>query len=81
MDNQYMLITVCDREILTERFSTKKEAQKIMHREMVKWGNVPRDIFENEEYEDQSCGFGEYSAWANDGIDHANLDWLIVRIW
>ena len=49
---RYMLISVCDREILTEIFDTKKEAQETMHEEMVKWGKVPEDIFRSEEYDD-----------------------------
>lgn len=32
MAKKYMLISVCDREILTEQFNTKKEAQEAMHR-------------------------------------------------
>ena len=80
MAKKYMLISVCDREILTEQFDTKEEAQETMHREMIEQGNVPEDIFDNEEYEDSDCGFGEYSAWANEGINHADFDWLIVAL-
>lgn len=80
MDNKYMLISVCDREILTEKFDTKEEAQETMRREMIEQGKVPEDIFDNEEYEDYDCGFGEYSAWANNGINHADFDWLIVAL-
>lgn len=32
---KYMLISVCDREILTEQFDTKEEAQETMHRELI----------------------------------------------
>lgn len=80
MTKKYMLISVRDREILTEKFDTKEEAQETMHREMIEQGKVPEDIFDNEEYEDGDCGFGEYSAWANDGLNHSDFDWLIVAL-
>ena len=81
MAKRYMLISVCDREILTEQFDTKEEAQETMHREMVEQGRVPEDIFlEGEEYDDGNCGFGEYSAYANEGVNHADFDWLIVSL-
>lgn len=80
MAKKYMLISVCDREILTEQFDTKEEAQETMHREMIEQGKVPEDIFDNEEYEDGDCGFGEYSAWANDALNHSDFDWLIVAL-
>lgn len=80
MDKKYMLISVCDREILTEQFDTKKEAQETMYREMIERGKVSEDIFSEKEYEGDNCGFGEYCAWANDGINHADFDWLIVAL-
>lgn len=80
MAKKYMLISVCDREILTEQFDTKEEAQEAMHREMIEQGKVPEDIFDTEECEDFDYGFGEDSAWANDGINHADFDWLIVAL-
>lgn len=80
MAKKYMLISVCDREILTEQFNTKKEAQEAMHREMIEQGMVPEDIFYEQEYDDGSCGFGEDSAYVNDGVNHADLDWLIVAL-
>ena len=80
MAKKYMLISVCDREILTEQFDTKEEAQETMHREMIEQGKAPEDIFAEKEYEDDDYGFGEDSAWANDGVNHANFDWLIVAL-
>lgn len=76
----YMLISVCDREILTEQFSTLQEAQETMHREMIEQGRVPEEIFDHGEYEDTECGFGDWCAWANDGVNHADFDWLIVSL-
>lgn len=81
MAKKYMLISVCNREILTEQFDTKEEAQETMHREMIEQGKVPEDVFsEGEEYDDGDCGFSEYSAYANDGVNHADFDWLIVAL-
>ena len=77
---KYMLISVCDRAISTEQFDTLQEAQETMHREMVEYGKVPNDIFGAKEYEDDECGFGEWSAYANDGLYHADYDWLIVSL-
>lgn len=78
--DKYMLISVCGREILTERFKTKKDAQDAMHREMVEQGRVPEDVFSENEFEDCDYGFGEDSALDNDGFNHEDFDWLIVYI-
>lgn len=77
---KFMLISVCDREILTEIFPTLAEAQDMMHEEMCQWGRVPKEIFLEKEYDDGNCGFGEWSGYANDGNNHANYDWLIVEL-
>ena len=80
MGKKYMLISVCDREIFTEQFDSLKEAQDMMHKEMIEQGKVPEEIFNEQEYDDGNCGFGEYSAYVNDGANHADLDWLIVAL-
>lgn len=78
--DKYMLISVRGREILTEKFKTLELAQQTMHKEMIEQGKVPEEVFENDTYEDCECGFGKYSAWANDGLNHADFDWLIVAL-
>lgn len=80
MAKKYMLISVCDREILTEQFDTKEEAQEAMHKEMIEQGTVPEGIFDTEEFEDYDYGFGEDRAWVNDGNNYADCDWLIVAL-
>lgn len=83
MTKDYMLISVCDREILTEQFYRKSEAQETMHREMVEFGRVPESIFNGREcYEDRDSqyGFGPNEAYANDGLNHFDWDWLIVQL-
>lgn len=80
MAKRYMLISVCDREIMTEQFDTKEKAQESMHKEMIEFGEVPEEIFNEQEYDDGDCGFGEYSAYVTDGANHADFDWLIVAL-
>lgn len=80
MNDKYMLISVCDRKILTEKFETLELAQAAMHKEMIEQGKVPEEFFEDDSYEDCECGFGAYSAWANDEFNHADFDWLIVTL-
>lgn len=78
----YMLISVSEREILTERFSSLADAQHQMHTEMIEWGKVPEEVFRGyvKEYENTEYGFGKYCGWANNGINHADYDWLIVSL-
>lgn len=87
MEDKFMLISVCDREILTERFQTMEDAQCKMHEEMVQWGKVPEEIF-TYGYEGvgvmcdvaYSYGFHKFGGYANDGMNHADYDWLIVEL-
>lgn len=68
----YMLITVCEREISTEKFNTMEEAREAMEKELNEVTNTSED---GDEFE-----LGEFSAWANtDGGDY-NYDWEIVAI-
>lgn len=82
MDNyRFILITVEDREIFTERFASLKDAQAQMRTEMIQWGEVPEEIFEADKYDEgYDYGFSELGGWANDGINHNNYDWLIVEL-
>lgn len=68
----YMLITVCEREISTEKFETMLEAQKAMKKEL----NEVTDT--NEDGDDFELG--EFSAWANADSGDCNYDWKIVAI-
>ena len=84
MDKRFMLISVCDREILTERFHTHSEALSKMHEEMVDWGNISSSgcDFSQKEYEvDGEFAYGEWGGYANNGTNHQNIDWLIVDLW
>lgn len=75
---RYMLITVIDREIMTELFDSKEEAVSAMKKEMVDEAKVPEDALKTyDEYEETGFGFGEESGWANGRND---CDWRIVDI-
>ena len=80
--DKFMLISVCDREILTERFPTIKAAQDQMYKEMVEWGGISEKDFLSgaEEYEECDFGYHKYGGYVNDGNNHADLDWLIVEL-
>ena len=82
--SKYMLISVVDREIMTEQFDSIGEAWRVMRSELIQWGRVPEDdlpdsmdeVVENE----TEFGIGPDCAWANDGINHADCDWRIVTL-
>lgn len=84
MENKirYMLISVFDREILTEMFPTLEAAQETMHMEMISEGGVPEEFFVGDSREDKDKGYayGPYDAYSNDGINHADCDWHIAPI-
>ena len=77
--SKFILISVCDREIMTEVFNSYEEALAQRNKEMIEWARVPEDIFQYgpEEYEDDGFAYGKYEAYANDRCD---FDWLIVEI-
>ena len=77
-DKKYMLISVCDREILTETFPNIEAAQAVMHEELATQGRVPAEEIVGVEADCGDWGFGPYCAYANDGCNHADFDWLIV---
>ena len=79
--NRYILITVVDRMILTEHFTSLNDARIQMHKEMIEEGKIPADLFaSNGNYSDSGCDFGfwEYGGYSNIGINHADYDWLII---
>lgn len=80
----YMLISVYEREIETEQFNTREEAQKQMISELkyefAKYDDYKKiwDEIENEDSFECDCfGFGVGYAWSNIGC---NCDWKIVEI-
>ena len=81
--SKFILISVCDREIMTEVFDSYEEARAQRNREMIEWARVPEEAFhdgaeEREKIDDEdSFGYGKFEAWANDRCDY---DWLIAEI-
>ena len=75
----YLLITVIDREILTEQFQEYDHARKVLIQEMrIACPDIPLEVFLNEEYDDGEFGFGHDRAYVNDGVNHADYDWAII---
>ena len=78
----YMLISVFEREILTEQFDTLEEAHARMMEELKEdfdkddWDEVANETL-CDDYED--FGFGIDWAWSNLD-DDCNCDWKIVEI-
>lgn len=72
---RYMLISACERDIITQMFPTLNEAQNKMREEMVEYGRIPQEAFYNDEYEGEEYGFDENSGWSN---IKQNNDWIII---
>lgn len=77
---KYMLISVIEREILTETFDTLQEAKTAMVIEMVQEAGVDDAIFGKDIYDDGYCGFGDDGGYVTDGKNHCNYDWRIVEL-
>lgn len=78
---KYMLITVIEREILTEQFETKKAAKTQMLKELALYSQEDVDeLLTTSVFDDGKMGFGEDSAYLNDGLNHDNYDWRIVAL-
>lgn len=90
---KYMLITVCEREIMTDIFNTFDDARKAMMDEV--WKEILESNFDIDEaaqfMNDDShtwssdsgyydvLEFGKYYAWSNVNDDYP-MDWRIVGI-
>ena len=78
MSKRFQLISVADREIMTEYFDTLKEAQARMREEMLDSGLDSLDDIEDKGNGD--CGCDDFSAWLNDGNNHMDFDWKIIDL-
>ena len=74
-DSSFMLVTVTDREILTEVFPTYEKAREMMLNELKDCTKEPIDTG-LEEYETDSFGYYKWGAWCNSRND---CDWSIVH--
>lgn len=85
--NKYMLISVCDREILTEQFPTHKDAVVQMQKEIAEAipggpeGEIIEAMVSGKDFEIEGLiAFGQWSGYLNDGANHGDYDWLIVAL-
>lgn len=77
-DSNFMLITVIDREILTETFPTYGAARTTMLEELCDCIRDKELInIETQEYETDWFGYSKWGAWCNSRNDY---DWSIVHI-
>lgn len=85
MAYRYLLVSVCDREIFTEKFESREAAWKTMISELkdaLRCEPEDDSIFLMDEYEDDgNFGFGVWSAYVNDGVGHGEFDWRIVALY
>lgn len=83
---KYQLLASHEREMsVVGYFNTLKEANRAMWLKMAEAVHcTPEELYEfiNENEPAGECGFGKYSAWANEaGPDDGNVDWKIVPIY
>lgn len=71
---RFMLITVIEREIKTERYATYEEAYDKMKNAFESFGGNKEMI------EDEMAELGEWSAWITDGNNHDDYDWEIIDL-
>lgn len=78
---QILLVTVVDREISTELFSSFEKAKEELIKQFLEYVtdanafNIKITSFFGTEY-----GWDETSAYVNDGPNHSDYDWKIVEI-
>lgn len=81
--NKYMLISVCEREIMTELFRNFQDAQQTMLEELrdqAKQKDVEVDITLGLVNDEELYGYGGDWAWSNVDDDYY-CDWKIVEVW
>ena len=81
----YLLISVCDGEIITERYRRLEDAQKSMLEELCDASRqTMEDIPDEKEYEDEDYEYGyscvDNCAYVREGVNHSNYDWRIIKL-
>lgn len=81
----YLLISVCDGEILTERYRRLEDAQKCMLEELCDASRQTlEDLPDEKEYEDEDYEYGysyvDNCAYVREGVNHSNFDWRIIKL-
>ena len=75
----WTLISVCEREIVTENFRTYEEAYAQMKKELLSVGQF-KNLQELEQYHtaNEDFSISSFSAWSN--IHNVDNDWKIVKV-
>lgn len=81
----YLLISVCDGEIITERYRRLEDAQKCMLEELCDASRQTlEDLPDEKEYEDEDYEYGysyiDNCAYVREGVNHSNYDWRIIKL-
>ena len=80
--NKYMLISVCEREIMTDLFENFQDARKTMLKELysqAKENDVEVDTTQVLVDDEELYGYGNDWAWSNVDDDYY-WDWKIVEV-
>lgn len=80
----YLLISVCDGEILTERFRYLEDARHCMLEELCDASRTLEELPDEKEYEDEDYEYGysyvDNCAYVRKGVNHSNYDWRIIKL-
>lgn len=81
----YLLVSVCEGEILTERFRYLEDARHCMIEELCDASKQTLEDFPDEkEYEDDDYKYGysyvDNCAYVREGVNHSNYDWRIIKL-
>lgn len=81
----YLLVSVCEGEILTERFRYLEDAHYCMIEEMCKASRIAiEDLPDKKECEDEDYEYGysyvDNCAYVREGVNHSNYDWRIIKL-
>lgn len=80
-DKKYMLITVVNREVMTEQFDSFKKAHDTMLEELSIYGRIDKKFFTSEEVESpDNWGYCRWNAYVNNGVNHEDYDWSIIEL-
>lgn len=79
---KYMLISVYDREILSEIFHSERSAIAEMKAEMIQEGSVPDSFFTeaHSKEEGNQYGYSREGGYSNVSKFHSTCDWSIVEL-
>ncbi len=74
----FMLIETADRTSEIEYFKTKREAMKVLKEHFLEATDC--NTIEEVEQNGYDCSFDGDCAWLNDGPNHEDFDWSIIKL-